>query len=151
MREDDDDGVNAVVAPPPPPSPVALGGEDLAGEELEEEERDSDVATATNAVVVDGEDVDAASIEGRCELKGTIVGGGVSDSVGGEGGGMGGRDRGAGTVVGGEAACIIDPASTSEAWDMDANPDMEHLVGGDERLGSSGEELANEDSSSFRF
>lgn len=38
------------------------------------------------------EEVDA-SIEGRCELKGTIVGGGVRDSVGGEGGGMGGRDR----------------------------------------------------------
>ena len=145
MREDDDDDVNAVVAPPPLPSPPASGGEEL------EEERDSDVATATNAVVVGGEDVEAASIEGRCELKGTIVGGGVSDSVGGEGGGMGGRDRGAGTVVGGEAALIIDPASTSEAWDMDANPDTEHLVGGDERLGSRGEELANEDSSSFRF
>jgi len=90
------------IAPPP-----SEGGDDAAEEE-EMGMRDADSMSAAEEMGGggggmergDGEEAEelAASIEG----KGTMVGGGVRDSVGGDGGGMGGRTRGAGINADGE-------------------------------------------------
>ena len=78
----------------------------MGEEEGEEEEFSVDVIGASvmtgKAIIADDEEEEAeveASIEGgRWQLKGTIVGGGVRDSAGGDGGGMGGRDRAIGNA-----------------------------------------------------